>query len=267
MHKPDRAQRQRRAEAPFPAAPAHRRGRGRALNVRAQRRQRRGGHEGDRHSQGGPLRPQRHQNVVHERPDRGDRGALRQDRPEREDQGDYCIHCRRSEHAGLPDCSEARQDGHAGVGYVRTRARGCHRAGGEQARRGGPGRVCSHERPRSGACGALGRARGHNAGVHGRGAALHARAVAVRPAHWQLPAHAGKGRGHVHVARGRACARLPGGQGVRRRHARQGRLCRSHLVRLGHGIQRCARSCPGSRRQRVHQGLPGGALPARRQAL
>ena len=62
------------------------------------------------------------------------------------------------------------------------------------------------ERPRLRARGARRRPARHHAGVHGRGAALRARAQAVRPADRRVPADAGQARRHVHDVDARARA-------------------------------------------------------------
>ena len=75
------------------------------------------------------------------------------------------------------------------------------------------------ERARLRAHGAGRRAARHHAGLPGRGAALRARAPAVRPADRHVPADAGQDRRHVRRAELGARLRLRRGQGVRRRPA------------------------------------------------
>jgi isovaleryl-CoA dehydrogenase len=75
----------------------------------------------------------------------------------------------------------------------------------------------------------------HHGRLHGRGAALRARAQAVRPGHRRVPAHAGQARRHVQHLAGLPRLRLRGGQGLRprrpRAHAAQGRRRRDPLFR------------------------------------
>ncbi len=79
----------------------------------------------------------------------------------------------------------------------------------------GPGRQGADERARLRACGALGRPARHHGGLHGRGAALRARAQAVRPEHRRVPAHAGQAGRHVFDLAGDARLCLCGRQGLR----------------------------------------------------
>ena len=112
----------------------------------------------------------------------------------------------------------------------------------------------------------------HHARVHGRGRALYPRPQAVRPGDRRVPADPGQGRRHVHDAAGvprvsvrgrtparyaRLGSRAPGSQGLRGRDSLHGRE--------GHVDGR--RSDPDSRRQRLHQRIPGRASVARCEAL
>ena len=95
----------------------------------------------------------------------------------------------------------------------------------------------------------------HHAGLHGRRAALCARAQAVRPADRRVPAHAGQARRHVHDDERGAGLCLRGGEGLRPRagHA-QGRRRRDPLRRR-EGDLDGAGSDPGLGRQRLYQRL------------
>ena len=68
------------AEAEIPAEADLRRACGRARHERARRRLRRGRHEDPGREEGRPLRPQRQQDVDHQRPGRRHADGLRQDR-------------------------------------------------------------------------------------------------------------------------------------------------------------------------------------------
>ena len=178
VRQPDPPQRQRGAEA---QVPAEARSRGEhvgalamsepgagsdvvSMRLRAERR-------GDR------LRAERQQDVDHQRPRCRHAGRLRQDR------------CRRPARAasprssiekgmqGLLDRAEARQARHARLEHLRARVRGLRGAGGERARRGRPRRQRADERARLRARRARRRPARHHGGVHGRRAAVRARAA------------------------------------------------------------------------------------------
>ena len=88
------------AAAALPAPADLRRARGRAGDERAGRRLRRGLHEAPGRPEGRPLRPERQQDVDHQRPPRRRAGGLRQDRPRGRAAGHHRLH-RREGHARL----------------------------------------------------------------------------------------------------------------------------------------------------------------------
>ena len=180
LRQPDPPQRQRGAEAALPAEADLRRACRRARHVRAGLGLRRGLDAHPRREARRPLRPQRQQDVDHQRPDRRDPGRLCQDRSG----GRPARHHRLPDREGLQgllDPPEARQARHARLRHLRAGLRGLRGAGGERARPGRQGRERAHVRPRLRARGAGRRAARHHAGLPGRGAALHPRAQAVRP--------------------------------------------------------------------------------------
>ncbi len=106
-------------------------------------------------------------------------------------------------------------------------------------------------------------------GGNGRGAAVRARAQAVRPKHRRIPADAGQARRHVHDLAGVPRVRLRGRPGLRPRgssaHAAEGcGGCDPVLGREGDVDGR--RGDPGAGGQRLHQRIPHAAPLARRQA-
>ncbi len=171
---------------------------------------------------------------------------------------------------GLPrllDRPADRQGRHAGIAHGRTRLRRLLRA---RQPAHGPA-----ERRREGAdVGARLRARGpvghparHHAGLPRRGAALCARAQAVRAADRRVPAHAGQGRRHVCRAERLARLLLLRGQGLRCRPGHALRCGGLHPLRLRERGEGGGRGDPGAGRRRLHPRLAGGTLLARRQAL
>ena len=77
----------------------------------------------------------------------------------------------------------------------------------------------------------------------------------------------GRDRRHVCRPQLRAGLRLRRGQGLRRRQDHPLRRRRGHIAGLGERGAGVAGGDPGARRGRLSQGVSGGALPARRQAL
>ena len=100
LRQPDPPQRQRRTAPQISAEADLRRARRRAGDVGARRRLRRRVDAHPRRQEGRPLRPQRHENVDHQRPGGRDARGLRQDRPGR----------RRARHHRLHD-----REGHEGI--------------------------------------------------------------------------------------------------------------------------------------------------------
>ena len=82
-----------------------------------------------------PLRPQRLENVDHQRPGRRHPGGLRQDRPHRRRARHHRLH-RREGFQGFCAGAEARQARHARLRHRRTGVHRLRGAGGERARRG-----------------------------------------------------------------------------------------------------------------------------------
>ena len=171
LRQPDAPQRQRGAEAQISAEADLRRACRRAGDVGAGCRLRRGVDEDPRREEGRPLRPQRQQDVDHQRPDRRNAGGLCQDRSGRRAARHHRLHHRKG-HEGIFHRAEARQARHARLRHRRTGVRGLRSAGGERARRGRPRRQRADVRPRLRARGAGGRAARHHAGLPRRGDAL-----------------------------------------------------------------------------------------------
>ena len=92
-------------------------------------------HAHARRAQGRPLRPQRLENVDHQRAGGRDAGGLCQDRPERRRARDHGVPDREG-HEGILDRAEARQARHARLRHLRAGVRGLRGAGGERARQG-----------------------------------------------------------------------------------------------------------------------------------
>ena len=181
VRQPDFAERHRRAEAPLSAAADQRRARRRAGDERARRRVRRGRHAPPRRQARRPLRAERHQDVDHQRSRRRRAGGLCQDRPGRRPARDHRVPGREGD-ARLQLRPEARQAGHARQQHRRAGVPGLRGAGRQRARQRRARRQRADERAGLRACGAGRRAARHHAGLHGRGAAVCARAQAVRPA-------------------------------------------------------------------------------------
>ena len=134
--RPGDRRRHRRAEAAVAAAAP--RGAD-PLLVRALRARRRLGRRADQDdggAQGRRVRPQRLEDVHHERRLRGLDGRLREDRPVEGPPRHVGLH-RPDGHAGRDDRAAPRQDGPALDRHVRVRAPGRRRARREPARRGG----------------------------------------------------------------------------------------------------------------------------------
>ena len=186
----------RRAEAPISAEADLRRACRRAGDVGAGRRLRRRLDEDPRREEGRPLRPQRQQDVDHQRPARRDAGGLRQDRSGRRPARHHRLPDREGLQ-GLLDRAEARQARHARLRHLRAGVRGLRGAGRERARRRRRRRRSADVGPRLRARRAGGRPARHHAGLPRRGDALRPRAQAVRPADRRVPADAGQARRHV----------------------------------------------------------------------
>ena len=99
----------------------------------------------------------------------------------------------------------------------------------------------------------------HHAGLHGRGAALRARAQAVRRADRHVPTGAGQDRRHVHHHERLAGLCVCGGKGLRPRRDHARGRGRRHSLRRGEGHAMRARCHPAPGRQRLHQRLPDRA--------
>ena len=84
--------------------------------------------------EGRPLRPQRHQDVDHQRPACRHAGGLRQDRSGRRRARHHRVPDREG-HEGILDRAEARQARHARLRHLRAGVRRLRGAGGERARR------------------------------------------------------------------------------------------------------------------------------------
>ena len=98
------------------------------------------GVDGDaRREEGRPLRPQRQQDVDHQRPRRRDAGGLCQDRSGRRPARHHRLH-HRKRHEGIFHRAKTRQARHARLRHRRTGVRQLRGAGGERARRGRPRR-------------------------------------------------------------------------------------------------------------------------------
>ena len=88
-----------------------------------------------RRQEGRSLRPQRRQDVDHQRSGRRDAGGLRQDRSGRRTARHHRLH-RREGHEGIFHGAKARQARHARLRHLRTGVPGLRGAGGERARQG-----------------------------------------------------------------------------------------------------------------------------------
>ena len=110
-------QRQCRTEEEISAQADFRRACRRARHVRAGRRLRRRVDAHPRRQKGRPLRPQRLENVDHQRPGRRHAGGLCQDRPHRRRARHHRLH-RREGDGGLRPGAEARQARHARLRHL-----------------------------------------------------------------------------------------------------------------------------------------------------
>ena len=151
-----------------------------------------------RREEGRPLRPQRQQDVDHQRPARRHAGGLCQDRS----RGGRARHHRlpgREGHEGLP---RRRRSSTSSACAARPRPSWCSRIARCRRRtcwaRVNEGVRGADERARLRARRARRRAARHHAGLPRRGHSLRPRAQAVRPADRRVPAHAGQARRHVH---------------------------------------------------------------------
>ena len=133
VRQPDPPQRHRSAAPEVPAQADFRRARRRAGDVRAERRFRRRVDEAERREEGRPLRPERLQDVDHQRRRRRHAGRLCQDRPERRGQGHDRLH-RRKGHEGLQPRHPPRQAGHARLEHLSAVLRRLRSAGRKRAR-------------------------------------------------------------------------------------------------------------------------------------
>ncbi|CAA9304869.1 MAG: Acyl-CoA dehydrogenase, short-chain specific, partial [uncultured Gemmatimonadaceae bacterium] len=261
------APRQRRAEGALPEADGARRaaGRVRAVGARLGLRRRVAAHAGGARRR--PLGAQRHQGVGDQRQHRRRdprHGAHRRRRRAPRLQGDLRLH----RDARPPRLRRGEEGGQDGAARLPHGAALVQRPAGAGREPGGRGRAGAHLRAR------LARprparhrraVRRHRARRARRGGALRRRAPPVRQGDPRLPGHsvqAGR-HGDAHRRLARAALRHRGRQGPRRaRHAVQ-------LHGQAHGQRdrdvRRRRGRADPRRLRLHQGLPRGALPARRQ--
>ena len=169
VRQPDPAQWNGGAETALPAGADQRQPCGRARHVGGQCRFGRGVDAHPRRPEGRPLRPQRRQNVDHQRPGRRCRRGLRQDRPHRRRARHDRVH-RRAWVCRLCAGPEARQARHARLRHRRARLHRLRSAGRERARRRRQRRQCADVGPRLRAPGAGGRPARHHAGMPRSGA-------------------------------------------------------------------------------------------------
>ena len=136
LRQPDQAERHTRAARALPAQADLGRACRRARHERAGRGLGRGGdaHAGD--TQGRSLRPQRVQDVDHQRAGRRGPRGLRQDRPGRRQPGHHRLPHREG-HGRLLHRPKTRQARHARLKHLRIGVRGLRGAGGERDRRAG----------------------------------------------------------------------------------------------------------------------------------
>ena len=147
---------------------------------------------------GDGYRAQRPQDVDHQRPGRGRVRRLRQDRLQPPARAASSPSSSSAARPGFTHRAEARQARHARLGHLRAACfEDCFVPAanllGSRERR----RARADERPRLRARGARRRSAGAHGGGARSGAALRARAQAVRPADRHLRAHAGEARRHV----------------------------------------------------------------------
>ena len=122
VREPDPAQRHAGTEAQVPAEARFGRARGRAGDERARRRLRRRVDAVAGGPAGRSLRPQRQQDVDHQRSGREHARRLRQDGRQRRAAGGHRVPDR-ARHEGIFDRAEARQAGNARLEHVRARVR------------------------------------------------------------------------------------------------------------------------------------------------
>ena len=235
---------------------------------RARRRLRRGAHEDDGRASRRRIRPQRLEDVHHERRPGVMECRVREDGPERGASGDLGVH-RPAGHARRPYREAPGQDGPARHRHLGVRPGGRRRPGREPHRRGGRGLQDRDEDARLHAAGNCRRCSRRRAGRLRACRRVREGARHVRPPDRHAPGRQLPHRGHGGGDRGGAAPHVAGRVDARLRIRSP---CDSLLVLreavLGrHGDEGDDGRSSDLRRLRVHQGVPGGEADARREAL